>query len=44
MASVAIESQGNGNGSEKKVDEIGKFVNSRFITVSAPGILENLWF
>ena len=34
MASVAIQSDTNDNGSEKNVDEIEKFVNSRFITAS----------
>ena len=34
MASVAIESQNNGEGNAKKLEEIEKFVNSRFVTAS----------
>ena len=38
MASVAIESKGNNEQSDKKVDEIDKFVNSRLVTA-----LEVFW-
>ena len=33
MASIAIQSE-NSDGNEEKVDEIDKFVNSRFVTTS----------
>ena len=38
MALVAIESEGNYEGSNRNVDEIDKFVNSRFITAN-----ESFW-
>ena len=38
MASVTIKSQGNGEETDKKRDEINRFVNSRFITTS-----ESFW-
>ena len=38
MASIAIESEGNNEQSDKKVNEINKFVNSRFVTT-----LEAFW-
>ena len=38
MASVALESEGNNEGTKKKTDEINKFVNSRFVTMS-----ESFW-
>ena len=38
MASVAIESEGRNEGDEKRIDEIDKFTNSRFVTMS-----ESFW-